>query len=582
MPVHFYPYRPIDLLDQYIVKEDGSPLQGEIEVYQKLFSDLERSDKEWYIWHDLHLPFHAQSFNPYNKTGAQVDFLILCHEGILVLEVKGGPISFKNNTFYYGNNYEQPIHQNPFNQAEGYKYTIKEHILNTGSRYMICHAVAFPHCYLTFNSQVIEKDILWTQGSAAQHGHSIENFLLSVFRYNKARHAKYGRHFSALSSKEINGVKRILSPIMHDVNQYYNQNTTEWLNVGNLDILEGLTKNDRIMIEGCPGTGKTTIAKAYIDGQLTKKGLYLCWNNLLMQQVRHEMGTRGILKTCEVTTFSRFLLQLTPTIKAQRLLDLDEVGFYELLKSVIQDLKAKGKLPQYDYLVLDEGQDTLDRGADILINELLDNYGNGLHHGRALILYDIDQSYALERRQVKEIADLISIYFAHFKLHELRRCAQSPDIKEIALRAVKYPESLSAELFNNPCYERIKASYFNSLEAIKDYIVKQYLHSIRNKQSSLKGSNCIILIESILLIPGYNDEPSMDFYLQITDVEELTENNIGDYSNKLRYTSILKFKGLEKSNVILVVTNPSVQNRYELYIGITRAISHLEILVINK
>jgi hypothetical protein len=582
MPVSFYPYRPIDLLEQYIVKEDGSPLHGEIDIYRKLFADLEKSDQEWHIWHDLHLPFHAQGLNPYHKTGAQIDFLILCQEGIMVLEVKGGPISLKDNTFYYGNHYEQPIWQDPFTQAEGYKYTIKDHILNTGSHYLICHAVAFPHCYLTFNARVIEAEVLWTQGIAPQHDHSMETFLLSVFRYNRDKHARYRRHFPRLDPQEVQEVKRILSPIARDVNRYYNPNTSEWLNVNNLDILDSLTRNDRIMIEGCPGTGKTTLAKAFIDGQLTKRGLYLCWNNLLMHQVRHELGLRGILETCTVTTFSRFLLQLDPSLAPQQLLELDEAGFYELLKKIIHDLKVQGQLPQYDYLVLDEGQDILDRGADILINELLDKNGNGLNQGKALLLYDIDQSYALERREVKEIADLISVYFAHFRLHEIRRCAQCPDIKEIAVKAVKDPGSLSSQLFSDACYERIKVSYFNSLEGIKDHLVQHILRSIRDKYSSLKGSNCILLIEAALLRPSYQGEPGMSFYLELPDVEELTEHNIADQSNKLRYTSILKYKGLEKDNVILIISDPGYQNKYELYIGITRAISHLEILIINK
>ena len=40
------------------------------------------------------------------------------------------------------------------------------------------------------------------------------------------------------------------------------------------------------MIEGPPGSGKTTIAKAYIDRQVGKKGIYLCWNNLLMHYMK--------------------------------------------------------------------------------------------------------------------------------------------------------------------------------------------------------------------------------------------------------------------------------------------------------
>ena len=71
-------------------------------------------------------------------------------------------------------------------------------------------------------------------------------------------------------------------------------------------------------------------------------------------------------------------------------------------------------------------------------------------------------------------------------------------------------------------------------------------------------------------------------WLTIKDVEEVNEINCADESNKLRYTSILKFKGLEKENVFLIVNKPSEINRYELYVGITRAITNLEIIILDK
>jgi hypothetical protein len=91
---------------------------------------LSNSSLEWDVWHDLRLPEHSDNFNYYKKTSSQIDFLILCKHGILVMEVKGGPISTKDNTFFYGKNFETPIKQNPFKQAEGYKYTLKDNILN--------------------------------------------------------------------------------------------------------------------------------------------------------------------------------------------------------------------------------------------------------------------------------------------------------------------------------------------------------------------------------------------------------------------------------------------------------------------
>jgi hypothetical protein len=73
----------------------------------------------------------------------------------------------------------------------------------------------------------------------------------------------------------------------------------------------------------------------------------------------------------------------------------------------------------------------------------------------------------------------------------------------------------------------------------------------------------------------------MNYELTIKDVEELNESNISDTANKLRYTSILKYKGLEKKNVYLIITEPSELNKYEIFVGITRAIYNLEINIVK-
>ena len=99
MPVTFLPYNPISSLDKIITKEDGSPLQGEINIYKKLFSDLSISVDDWFVWHDLKLPSHSDSSNYYKKISAQIDFLILCKEGLLVLEVKGEKIVYDISKF---------------------------------------------------------------------------------------------------------------------------------------------------------------------------------------------------------------------------------------------------------------------------------------------------------------------------------------------------------------------------------------------------------------------------------------------------------------------------------------------------
>jgi hypothetical protein len=579
MPVKFYPSKPIDLLEKFITHDDGTPLRGEIDIYRKLHTDLSQSKHEWHVWHDLKLPKHSEVVNDYNKTSAQLDFLILSKFGILVLEVKGGHISFKENAFYYGRNFENKMPQDPFRQAEGYKFSLKDTVLNSLGKCFFCHAVAFPHMDYPFESKIHDGNILWTKFTSTNYNHSLENFIESVFEHSIMQHRRYNRIYPNLAQLEIDAARKILSPILNDSSKYDSINTLEWLQINNIEILEGLYKNNRIMIEGPPGSGKTTLAMAYIDKQIGKKGLYLCWNNLLMHYIKQLFEKRSSIEETEVTTFIRFLRNLNPEISLNSLLNLTEERFYDLLKASLSTLEAQGLLPSYDFIVIDEGQDVFDRGLDLLINKLCGYNRSGLSTGNALVLYDIDQSYTSTGRNLLEISDLLKEYFSHFKLNEVKRSAQNPDIRALAQVIFDAPQTLLNKNYMEG-YKHIFIRRFNNLEEVKKYIVAGVLTQIRTGNSSLRGGQCVLLLESVLLKETFRDELGMNYWLTIKDVEELNEHNILDKGNKLRYTSILKFKGLEKENVFLVITEPNDRNKYELYVGITRAINNLEILIV--
>ena len=567
MPVSFFPNNPIEALEKIILHENGEPLDGEIYVYRKLYNELKDSNDVFFIWHDLKFATHSETRNPYKKSESQLDFLLVCKKGICVIEVKGGKVEFQNSEFNFRHKGKlELMKQNPLKQVEGYKFTLKEKIIQKYSKKLFIDICVFPFTDIDFSQQRnLFGDAIYTNVQS-QRGISLLQFINDRFSLTQNKiESKHNIKFEELTNNEINDIRNILSPILNDTNIFINNKETyEWLGLKNFEVYNGLNKNQRVLIEGIPGCGKTTFALAYADQKRHMKGLYLCWNRFLKIKIEALVKERQLINL-EVNKYFKFLKEL-----GVNNLSIDD-SIDDFSKKVLTFFSMNIE-KQYDYIIIDEGQDIINRGVESLLDKLTAN-GKGLKSGNLLFLCDNEQAYSSIDENISDDIDLLSMYFSHFQMNNAHRSVNNPNIRELASRILEDVYQLGTEEIINLYPNMIMK--FSSFREAKAQMVRDFLRPIRDSNNSLRGKDCILLIESSLLVLENREE------LIMNDCGEMTDENVLDSSNILRYISPLKFKGLEKENVALIVKQPTAKNQHEIYVGITRAKSNLKIYIIN-
>ena len=114
----------------------------------------------------------------------------------------------------------------------------------------------------------------------------------------------------------------------------------------------------------------------------------------------------------------------------------------------------------------------------------------------------------------------------------------------------------------------IRISRFDSSRNLILHIVREILPRVNGSESVLlTDSQMEAVYNAVKFNPG---------------LKELTEENIVRQDDRLPLSRILKFKGLEKKHVVLVVNATTYINSYELYIGMTRAMIDVEMLILEK
>ncbi|MDP2384761.1 MAG: NERD domain-containing protein [Bacteroidota bacterium] len=553
MPVHFIDNYPKNNLESVVINQDGDTLFGELWLYKQFLSFNENKfieDETWYLKHNYNLSTHPASKR---KVEGQVDFILLTKQGLLIIEVKGGGLRVDENDCYFssgeGKEYET---QNPFTQAKEYVHTFKKLI---DSSVFVYRAIVLPHeaGFVLRSPQLAGyKDIFFSKANiSGLDVRAVQNIFFKFINElgRKERFRTFKRFYPTLNADDVSkkayenypllcakDIKRLKSELFPTQSTYgYNPDriNSELILKENYEILKGLRRNRNVIVQGAPGTGKTALAVKYLAENLLKqqKGIVYCANKLIRARLEH-------------------------IILNDYKLDPNNIAFRIFSDAVTQESVTS----DVDFLIFDEAQEYFDKG----LYDFIEKLNIKLEKPKILVLYDPEQAIVSNLKELAWYTDFfIEMGYTHFYFDENYRCAQNKEIAEIS----------NCLLYNE--YGKIQSKYKGYLTHVEETKQKlQLLNEIVN-DSKFISSEKIILVQSHLL----EEFASIinDYFNR--DIEELNDGNINIPSNKIRYTSPIKYRGLETESVYLITKELNDSTKVQNYVGATRAMNSLRIIL---
>ena len=561
---------------------------GEKEADKQL-TQAGAGDELMYVMHSLRLS------SRYHRTqmAGECDFVILTRLGIMVIEVKGGIIGYgaqpDGGTGYYRlvSDRKKEAFDDPFSQVDGnadaiQKYLFEKNLKNIFVGRMVC----FPEC--GFGRFSVSKDDLWHRDHELSLPEMIIDSLegqIEIFREKETRRgASQHIQWKELDEDEIKSICNALEPEFNPdtyrSSLKLNLSESDRRLKEGISILSGLNENRRLIVQGPPGSGKSTYALDIIM-RLCKneglKGLYLCWNELLLAEIQSRVADpsaeipAGRISTklyfdltVELGELSgdRSLIPTKDTVKRG--------GLRECVKGAVAKTRNARNLEKYDFVVIDEAQDIFDKGIDHVIKALL-KVNNPLQNGRYYIFYDDSQDYPGNEDLTHYIRtrDMFRSNAASYNLTSNLRINTGHGLDDFIRDASSgcldtgkdYGKDVSVKGYETPA---------DAISMIKSCLARE------TGPGGIMAEDCLVLFTWDLL---RKDSPFVQILEKDEGFELLKPDNYSNSLARIRYTTMLKAKGLEKNVIVLVSSSVrDAKDSFQIFIGASRAKAKLYLL----
>lgn len=537
---------------------------------EKRYFDLIRKQlgEDWIVLHSLGLVGH------HKKPWAEVDFVLIGPTGIFCLEMKGGRIARHEGVWAFTNGKEETSykHEGPFGQVGSASAALRKHLvakLPWISRKAVGYGVMMPDIEFRESGPDIEPNVLYDIRDA-DRSFSVYIRRLANYWYDRLEPGRW-EPIESLSDHERSAV---LDELRGDFDLRPSLKTRIGLAKNELlqltqeqySVLDGLIDNERVMVKGGAGTGKTLLAVEEACRRAAKGDrVFLCCFNRRLGDYLKEA-----LKDCtQVDVYSLHSFMHKTVEEAQMLHHLPDAEpddlfpvYYPLL--CVDALRALGRSHTYDALIVDEAQDLLRDAYVDLFDELIKG---GLDDGVWKLFLDPYQNI-YQGVATEAMNRIHNIHPTQYRLSVNCRNTRPVAIATLLVSGVDCDMTLRVD---GPEVEQEWYRDERHQQRLITNTIKRLL------SDGIHPSNIVVLsrhrLDKSCLRNGLVGVPYP--FVEIGDsLNRLSDKNI-------HFSTISAFKGLE-SDVVLVIDINDLEDPdilRSVYVGASRATAYLALYI---
>ena len=530
---------------------------------KKLFFEFKSS-----VTHDHCIILHSLGLSDHvNNIFGEIDFVVICPQGVLCIEVKGGEVSCNKGVWKFTNRYGKVNEkiEGPFQQVQGNMHSLRTHLLKRlGNRdalvscqYASC--VIMPDCEFKYEGIEIIPEILFDKNN---YRGLVKTIDLSFDYWRSILQKQHGFEGGTLSGDEMKRLANLLRgdfcfvPSMKDTIDTTSKALCE-LTDEQYYILESLEDNERALVSGVAGAGKTLLAmeQARRICWSGREVLFICFNRSISSYVQYQFEKENLdIKACTLHS----LLGEAPD-------DQDPTDYFERI--LPNQFMKRTDVKRYDYLIIDEGQDLFREAYLPCLGTLVKG---GLKDGNWLVFYDQNQNLYNTNNQFDScLGQLKKCGAASFKLTV--NCRNTKQIADANTLTTGIAD------IGRPKVNGLKVKYVPYQNKINEHqILEKLLQEL--KTEGVCGGDLVILSRYSLANNAnclHNNPIANSIGIMKTGGQMWRAKK-----TEIRFSTISAFKGLESKIVILMDVDGFSDQTVRMlnYVAISRACSLLYIL----